>query len=417
MTFARLLAATVRREHGKILAVLIRESDNFDLSEEALADTYLKAQQLWPSSSVPAQPGAWLLTVARHRLRDLRRRNQRIAPNSSDILAELAAPEITDGDDPNACFGGDDTLRLIFTCCHPALPKSASMALALRTLCGLTTREIARAFVEPEATTAQKIVRAKRKISEAKIPYLVPAAAELPDRLASVLATLYLLFNEGFSATAAAALQRQELALEAIRLSRLLFKLLPDQAECAGLLALMLLHQARAAARVDAAGVLIALEEQDRARWDRALIREGLALLDGAVLKRQAGPYQIQAAIAALHAQAAVPAQTDWAQIALLYSALLRHTPTPVVELNAAVALAMSAGPAHGLAWIEQISAGGELNDYHLLHAARADLLRRSGQPAAAAVAYAQALAHVSNQSERAYLERRLAEVCSPNQG
>jgi RNA polymerase sigma-70 factor, ECF subfamily len=405
--FGRILDATARREHGRILAGLIRACGNFDLAEEALQDAYLKAATHWQAAGIPDHPGAWLTTVARHRLVDLIRRDARTVEDSDAIIDALEAPASDAQEDSRVA---DDQLRLIFTCCHPAIAPSAATALALRTLCGLTTREIARAFVEPETTTAQKLVRAKRKIGLAKIPYVIPPPSELPERLGSVLAVIYLVFNEGYAATESATLVRAELCNEAIRLARLLVSLLPDKAECHGLLALMLLHDSRRLARVSADGELIPLEEQSRSQWDRTAISEGLRHLDLALLQRQAGPYQLQAAIAALHAQAETAAATDWNQIAFLYLALLRHLPTPVVELNAAVAMAMSGDFEKGLHWIAQIEARGDLKDYYLLPAARADLLRRAGL-AGAADAYRAALALVKNDSERRYLLRRLNTV------
>jgi RNA polymerase sigma-70 factor (ECF subfamily) len=413
MIFGRVLDATVRREHGRILAGLIRTAGDFDLAEEALQDAYLKAADVWARDGIPDTPAAWLSTVAKRRLIDLLRHHgrSRIADDGEAILEATAAPEPAE---TSAELLDDDQLRLIFTCCHPALAPSASIALALRTICGLTTREIARAFVEPEATTAQKLVRAKRKIAEARIPYEIPSPDALPERLAAVFAVIYLLFNEGYAATESDALVRQELCTEAIRLGRLVSTLLPDHAECDGLLALMLLHDARRATRVGTNGVLVPLEEQDRTRWNQAAIQEGLAALDRALLRRQPGPYQMQAAIAALHAQAPTAADTDWRQISHLYFALLRHMPTPVVELNAAVALAMTGGYDQGLEWIDKIAARGDLAEYHLLHAARADLLRRKGDFAAAARAYEEALGLVKNAGEREYLQRRLAAVTTP---
>lgn len=329
-------------------------------------------------------------------------------PNGEDVLSKLPAPhkELTEtGPLP------DDRLRLIFTCCHPALAQSGQTALALRLLCQLSTAEIARAFVEPEPTTAQKIVRAKRKIAIARIPYVVPTEVELPERLAAVFAVVYLLFNEGYSATSHERLTRPDLVVEAIRLGRLLVELLPREPEARGLLAMMLLHDARRAAREADDGSLIPLEEQDRAAWDQARIREGLALLDSAMLARQPGSYQIQAAIAALHAQARSPAGTDWPQISALYGALLRHLDTPVVQLNAAVALAMAGDLHAGLAWITQIESNGDLSTYHLLPAAKAELHRRAGNASAARSYYLQALDLVRNAGERKYIERRLQEL------
>ena len=324
------------------------------------------------------------------------------------ILEQLAAAE----SEPVDAVGlPDDRLRLMFTCCHPALAEPAQMALALRTLCGLSTREIARAFLEPEATTAQRLVRARKKISEARIPYIVPSQEELPDRLAAVLAAIYLVFNEGYAATEGASLVRPDLCGEAIRLARLLAQLLPDQPETLGLLALMLLHDARHETRAAAGGELVPLEEQDRSRWDRAKIAEGLDALDRAIALHRRGPYQVQAAIAALHAKAADAPSTDWKQIAALYGALYAMMPTAIVELNAAAAVAMVEGPEKGLERIDRVEARGELGDYYLLPAARADLLRRAGRRAAAVTHYRRAIALARNPSERLYLERRLREV------
>lgn len=397
-----------RRESGKILAGLIRYFNSFDVAEEALQDAFEKALNVWQRDGLPDNPAAWLTTVAKNHARDRLRRDCKLALDSEEILETLAAPEDELIEEQAV---EDDRLRLIFTCCHPALAPASSAALALRTLCGLTTKEIARAFVEPEATTAQKLVRAKKKIAEAHIPYTVPSQDDLPERLPAVLAVIYLVFNEGYAAAHSASLLRADLCAEAIRLARLLHSLLPDEPECAGLLALMLLHHSRRESRAGETGALISLEEQDRSRWKQAEIAEGTQLLDTALLARKPGPYQIQAAIAALHAQATAAAQTDWAQISALYGSLLRHMPTPVVELNAAVALAMATGLEQGLQWIEQISARGELDDYHLLHAAKADLLRRAGRKAEAAEAYKNALALVSNQAEREYLTKRLVAL------
>ena len=404
----RILEATVRREHGRILAALLRRCQDFDLAEEALQDAYLKAHEHWPSTGIPENTGAWLMTVARHRQIDLLRL-QRYASEHVEASAAIAVEALEDLD--NHCFLDDDLLRLIFTCCHPALAPASAIALTLRAVCGLSTAEIARAFLEPVASTAQKIVRAKRKIAESKIPFAIPEKQHLPERVEQVLACVYLIFNEGFTPSTAASDRRVVLSLQAISLGRTLAQLLPKNPECLGLLALMLLHHARRASRADASGVLITLEQQDRALWDQALISEGCALLTQAMATRLPGPYQIQAAIAALHAQAKQAEQTDWAQILQLYLALLQHCPTPIIELNAAVALAMSAGIAAGMAWIDRIAAEGKLGDYYLLHAARADLLRRQFEFPAAASAYRLAIALTEKTSEREYLVRRLHEV------
>jgi RNA polymerase sigma-70 factor (ECF subfamily) len=406
---ARAIATIHRRDGGRILAGLIRRLGSFDVAEEALQDAYAAALNRWPGEGVPDNPAAWITVVAQRRGLDVLRRERHRHPDSEALIEALVAPAF-DPDDGAAGIA-DDQLRLIFTCCHPALAQSAQVALALRTLCQLTTAEIARAFLEPEATTAQKLVRAKRKIADAGIPYEVPGPEALPERLACVLAVIYFVFNEGYSATEHDQLLRPDLSAEAIRLARLLVLLLPAQPEAQGLLALMLLHESRSAARSAAGGELITLEEQDRRMWKRAMIDDATSLLDGAMLLRTPGPYQIQAAIASLHANAASAAETDWLQISALYGALLRHVSTPVVELNAAVALAMAGSIEQGLAWIDRIAASGELDHYHLLHAARADLLRRMARWAEAKVAYAKALDCVKNPIERNYLQRRLAEV------
>jgi RNA polymerase sigma-70 factor, ECF subfamily len=401
-----------RRDGGRILASLIRQLGDFDLAEEALQDAYERALQRWPDAGLPEDPAAWLFIVARRRAIDLLRKRAPLRDGDAALqLLEAPAEEEPDFDQASAFFATDDHLRLIFTCCHPALAQSAQIALTLRYVCQLSTREIARAFMEPEATTAQKLVRAKSKISQARIPYEIPAREAFPERRATVLAVIYLLFNEGYAATEHTALQRLDLCGEAIRLARELIALLPDCAESLGLLALMMFHHARSATRVDAEGVLVALEEQDRSRWDRHQLIEATAMLDRALLFRTPGPYQIQAAIAALHANAAQATATDWAQILALYGALLRHQPTAVIELNAAVAMAMATSVVEGLAWMDRISARGELDQFHLLHAARADLLRRLNRLEEAAAAYHRAIACATNSAELAYLRRRLGEV------
>ena len=399
-----------RAEGPRLLANLIRRVGDFELAEDAMQDAFAKALEVWPAQGLPAAPAAWLTTVARRRAVDLLRRRA-TGPVYTDEPPDMAAPEIeAAGIDAGDASGvEDDRLRLVFTCCHPAIAQTAQMALALRTLCGLSTREIARAFLEPEATTAQRLVRAKRKILDARIPYEVPSRELLPERLQAVLGVVYLVFNEGYATTDHDGLVRTDLCSEAIRLARLLVELMPDEPEAEGLLALMLLHDARRATRIDAAGALVPLEEQDRSLWQQAEIAEGVAMLETALQRRRRGPYQLQAAIAALHARAERAEATDWQQIAVLYAGLLSEQPSPVVELNAAVALAMARGPEHGLAWIDRLDREGELADYHLLPAARADLLRRLGRGAEAAASYRAALALVRNPAERLYLERRLA--------
>jgi RNA polymerase sigma-70 factor (ECF subfamily) len=392
-----------------VVATLIRSFGDWDLAEESAQDAFAQALRRWPRDGVPARPGAWLTTTARNRALDrLRRRT-----TEAGKLREVAEQARLDPAVPAEAVGGvpDDRLRLIFTCCHPALPLEARVALTLRTLTGLTTAEIARAFLVPEPTMAKRLVRAKSKIRHAGIPYRVPPSHLLPERTGGVLAVLYLLFNEGYSATAGDGPLRSNLCAEAIRLARLLMRLMPGEPEAQGLTALMLLHHAHRAARVDDAGDLVTLEDQDRTRWDRDEIAEGTALLDAAVRRGRPGPYQVQAAIAACHATAENAAGTDWSEIAALYGRLVELIPSDVVKLNRAVAVAMAEGPSAGLALVDELAASGGLSRYHLLAATRADLLRRLGRRSEAAAAYREALELPSTEAERRYLSRRLAEV------
>ena len=406
------VAAAFRDEWGQIVATLIGLTGDWDLAEECAQDAFAAALERWPRDGVPGRPGAWLTTTARNRAVDRMRREAVGAAKLREVAGSLRSDHSLDDD---AAVSGvrDDRLRLMFTCCHPALAMEARVALTLRTLAGLTTAEIARAFLVPEQTMAKRLGRAKQKIRRAGIPYRVPPPHLLPDRTAGVLAVLYLLFNEGYTATAGADLIRQGLCGEAIRLARILARLMPDQPEVRGLLALMLLHDARRATRVDDAGELILLADQDRARWDRDQIAEGVALLAAARRGGLPGPYQLQAAIAACHATAAEAAATDWSRIAALYDHLVALTPSAVVELNRAVAVAMADGPAVGLALVDQLAASGRLSGYHLLPATRADLLRRLGRTVEAAAAYREAVAQAATDTERRYLTRRLTEVTS----
>jgi RNA polymerase sigma-70 factor (ECF subfamily) len=387
------------------VATLIRVLGDFDLAEDAVQDAFAQALRRWPRDGIPRNPGAWITTTARNAAIDRLRRESR----GADKVAELEAlrPPSDDNDSPAV---DDDRLRLIFTCCHPALAPEARVALTLRTLGGLTTAEIARAFLVAEPTMAQRLVRAKRKIASARIPYVVPAEHDLPDRLRSVLSSLYLIFNEGYLASGGERAVRSDLCAEAIRLARVLADLMPDEPEAIALLGLMLLHDSRRDARVDAGGRLVLLDDQDRSLWHRDEIAEGLTLVARAHrLRADAGSWTIEAAIAAEHARE----QTDWPRIVELYDALLAAHPSPVVELNRAVAIAMADGPERGLALIDDLVARGELTDYHLLHSAAAELLRRAGRPDEAARAYRHALGLASNAAERQLLERRLAELTS----
>ena len=399
-----------RAEGARVLAGLIRRCGDFELAEDALQDAFTKALECWPSQGLPAVPAAWLTTVAQRRVIDLLRRRH-TGPLYVDEVPDLAAADalIGETDPADSCGVEDDRLRLLFTCCHPAITQPAQVALALRTLCGLSTREIARAFLEPESTTAQRLVRAKKKILEARIPYQIPDRDNLPERLDAVLGVIYLVFNEGYAATDTPGLLRPDLCTEAIRLARLLAELMPE-AEVLGLLALMLLQDSRRDARVAPDGSMVPLEEQDRTLWRQCAIDEGRAILHGALLMRRRGAYQVQAAIAALHAEATRAEDTDWKQIAALYAAMNCEHPGAVVELNAAVALAMAEGAEHGLVKIGQLATREELDNYHLLPAARADLLRRLDRLGEARENYRAALALVRNPAERKYLERRLRE-------
>jgi RNA polymerase sigma-70 factor (ECF subfamily) len=404
-----MVEAVYRSDSRRVLATLIRLLGDFDLAEEALHEAFAAAVERWPRDGAPANPRAWLVSTGRFKAIDRIRRRTRFDASLAELAQRLDADtgDIA-GQDPEDVE--DDRLRLIFTCCHPALPPEAQVALTLREVCGLTTEEIARAFLAPPPTVAQRIVRAKAKIRDARIPYQVPSRADLPDRLDIVLHVVYLVFNEGYAASSGASLTRSDLSGEAIRLGRLLIELLPEP-EGMGLLALMLLHESRRAARATPAGDLVLLDDQDRSLWNRNQIAEGLTLVQRALGSRRIGPYTLQAAIAAVHAEAPAAAATDWSQIVGLYDVLLRANPSSVIELNRAAAVAMRDGPAAGLTLIDAILARGELDDYHLAHSARADLCRRLGRTAEARVSYERALGLTRQEPERRFLERRLREL------
>jgi RNA polymerase sigma-70 factor (ECF subfamily) len=397
-----------RTESRRVLATLIRLIGDFDLAEEALHEAFTAALEQWPAAGMPANPRAWLVSTGRFKAIDSIRRRARFDASLADLAREIEANAQRMPEDDAAIE--DDRLRLIFTCCHPALPNDAQVAMTLREVCGLTTEEIARAFLTTPSTIAQRIVRAKAKIRDAGIPYLIPARPDLPNRLDSVLQVVYLVFNEGYSASSGDSLTRADLSAEAIRLGRFLAELL-DEPDAIGLLALMLLHESRRAARSTADGALVLLEDQDRALWNRDQIAEGSALVERALTSRRFGPYTLQAAIAAVHAQAPTAADTDWAQIVGLYDVLARAEPSAIVELNRAAAVAMRDGPAAGLALVEAILTRGDLADYYLAHSARADLCRRLGRAAEARAAYARALSLTRQAPARRFLERRLQEL------
>ncbi len=404
------VADAFREEWGRVVATLIRITGDWDLAEECAQDAFAEALQRWDDTGVPRRPGAWLTTVARNRALDRLRRTKTESLKLQEVamLSPPPDPSVTDDDGSGI---RDDRLRLMFTCCHPALPLEARVALTLRTLAGLTTADIARAFLVPEPTMAKRLVRAKKKIANAAIPYRVPPAHLLPTRLTGVLAVLYLLFNEGYSAPVGAEPRRDTLCAEAIRLSRALVRLMPDEPEATGLLALMLLQHSRRAARTDDGGDLVTLEEQDRSRWDRGDIDEAIRLLEETLRSGRVGPYQLQAAIAACHAEAVEATDTDWVEVAALYGRLAQVIPSPVVELNRAVAVGMADGPAAGLALVETLVATSVLDGYYLLHATRADLLRRLGRAPEAADSYRRALELTGSDAERRFLTMRLAEV------
>jgi RNA polymerase sigma-70 factor, ECF subfamily len=401
--------AVYQTDSRRVLATLIRLLGDFDLAEEAMHEAFAAAVEQWPRDGTPANPRAWLVSAGRFKAIDRLRRRARFDASMAELAERLDA-DTSDAGGEDEEGVADDRLRLIFTCCHPALPADAQVALTLREVCGLTTEEIARAYLTAPPTVAQRIVRAKAKIRDARIPYQVPSRADLPDRLDSVLHVVYLVFNEGYFASSGTSLTRHDLSGEAIRLGRLLIEWLPEP-EAIGLLALMLLHESRRAARTSATGELILLDDQDRSLWNRDQITEGSALVERALSSRRFGPYTLQAAIAAVHAKAPSAAATDWAQIVGLYDVLARADPSPVVELNRAAAVAMRDGPRAGLALIDAILARGDLGDYHLAHSARADLCRRLGRRAEARTSYRRALALTRQEPQRRFLERRLEEL------
>ncbi len=401
--------AVYRSDSRRVLATLIRLLGDFDLAEEALHDAFATAMEQWPEKGIPSNPRAWLISAGRFKAIDRLRKSARFESADGEVLDRLQARETPDQSEEGV---DDDRLRLIFTCCHPALSADAQIALTLREVCGLTTEEVARAFLTPAPTLAQRIVRAKSKIRDAGIPYEIPSLPDLPDRLDSVLHVIYLVFNEGYLASAGPELMRETLSAEAIRLGRLLVELLPEP-EAMGLLALMLLHEARRAGRTSSVGDLVLLEDQDRSLWNREQIQEGVALVERALASRRIGPYSLQAAIAAVHAEATDTASTDWAQIVALYDVLLKAEPSAVIELNRAAAIAMRDGPETGLRLIDKILATGELEDYYPAHAARGELCRRLGRVGEAMTAYRRTLELVTQEPERRFLERRLTELDS----